>query len=49
MVYGARPVKRYLQKHVETALAGELIKGNIVEGDAVVMDYDGNELVFNVR
>ncbi|MBR2576769.1 MAG: ATP-dependent chaperone ClpB [Firmicutes bacterium] len=49
VVYGARPVKRYLQKHVETALAGKLIKGDIVEGDAVVMDYDGSELVFTVR
>ncbi|MDO4482405.1 MAG: ATP-dependent chaperone ClpB [Bacillota bacterium] len=45
-VYGARPVKRYLQKHVETALAEKLIRGDISDGDNVVMDYDGRELVF---
>ena len=45
-VYGARPVKRYLQKHVETALAEKLIRGDISDGDHVVMDYDGTELVF---
>ena len=44
-IYGARPVKRYLQKHVETALAKELIKGTVKEGDNVVLDFDGKELV----
>ena len=39
--YGARPVKRYLQKHVETQLAGEIIRGNIKDGDSVQVTSDG--------
>ena len=47
--YGARPVKRYLQKRVETELASELIRGNITDGDTVVIDSDGEKLLFNVK
>ncbi len=45
-VYGARPVKRYLQKHIETGLAEKLIKGEITEGSHVVLNYDGSEFVY---
>jgi ATP-dependent Clp protease ATP-binding subunit ClpB len=31
--YGARPIKRYLQKHIETEIAAKIIKGEIKEGD----------------
>jgi ATP-dependent Clp protease ATP-binding subunit ClpB len=31
--YGARPIKRYLQKHIETEIASKIIKGEIKEGD----------------
>ena len=48
-VYGARPVKRYLQKSVETELAGELIRGNILDGDKVVIDTDGEQLIFDAN
>ncbi len=47
--YGARPVKRFLQKHVETALASRLIKGEISDGDVVVIDADGETLVFTTK
>ena len=47
--YGARPVKRYLQKSVETELAGEIIRGSIVDGDKVVIDTDGEKLVFTTK
>ena len=47
--YGARPVKRYLQRSVETQLAGEIIKGNIVDGDKVVLDTDGEKLTFRTE
>ena len=47
--YGARPVKRYLQKHVETQLAGEIIRGNIKDGDSVQVTSDGTELKFEVK
>ena len=47
--YGARPVKRYLQKNVETALASKLIKGDIADGDTVVIGSDGEKLTFRVK
>ena len=46
--YGARPVKRYLQKHVETALASQIIRGQIQDGDAVTIDADESGLTFEV-
>ncbi len=43
-VYGARPLKRFLQKHVET-LAGRMILGDEVHaGDVIVIDSDGSGL-----
>lgn len=47
--YGARPVKRYLQKHVETQLAGEIIRGSIKDGDHVEVGTDGEKLTFQVK
>ena len=38
--YGARPVKRYLQKYVETAIAERIIKGEVKDGDTVLIDAD---------
>ena len=45
--YGARPVKRYLQKHVETEIASMIIRGDLVDGGAVTIDSDGEKLIFN--
>ena len=38
--YGARPLKRVLQREVETALAKRLLKGEIPDGTTVTVDYD---------
>ncbi|RHS92563.1 ATP-dependent chaperone ClpB [Erysipelatoclostridium sp. AM42-17] len=38
-VYGARPLKRYIQSHIETKLAKEMIKGTIKSGDHILVDY----------
>ncbi len=38
--YGARPLKRVLQKEVETGLAKRLLKGDIGDGASVTVDYD---------
>ncbi|MBQ6900777.1 MAG: ATP-dependent chaperone ClpB [Firmicutes bacterium] len=46
--YGARPVKRYLQKHVETEIASMIIRGDLVDGDVVTIDSDGETLIFSV-
>ncbi len=42
-IYGARPLKRYLQKHVETAAARLILAGNINSGDVIKIDViDGS-------
>ena len=46
--YGARPLKRAIQKEVETALARLILKGEVRDGQTVTVDYDpGKELQFN--
>ena len=47
--YGARPVKRYLQKYVETELAQMLIRGDCKDGDDVVVDADEDGLTFEAE
>jgi len=44
--YGARPLKRTIQKLILDPLALEIIKGKIKEGDKVVVDVKENEIVF---
>ena len=43
-VYGARPIKRFIQSHVETLIAKALIRGDYPEGAALTVDYDGTAL-----
>ncbi|MDC8004131.1 ATP-dependent Clp protease ATP-binding subunit [Aureisphaera galaxeae] len=38
--YGARPLKRAIQKYIEDALAEEIINSNLKEGDTITMDLD---------
>ncbi|WP_294673753.1 ATP-dependent Clp protease ATP-binding subunit [uncultured Fluviicola sp.] len=38
--FGARPLKRAIQKYIEDPLAEEIIKANLHEGDAIVLDID---------
>lgn len=48
-VYGARPLKRFLQKHVET-LAGRLILGDeVLPGDVIQIHCDGSKLTAGVK
>ena len=48
-VYGARPLKRFLQKHVET-LAGRLILSDaVLPGDVIQIHYDGEKLAAAVK
>ena len=44
-VFGARPLKRFLQRHLETRLARALIAGEIAEGTEVKFTVKGDELV----
>lgn len=38
--YGARPLKRAIQKYLEDPMAEEIIKSNLAEGDEIEVDYD---------
>ena len=40
--YGARPLKRAIQKEVETPLARLILKGEVRDGQKVVVDYDSS-------
>ena len=44
-VYGARPIKRFIQSRVETLIAKAIIKGGYAEGNTLTVDYDGSALV----
>jgi ATP-dependent Clp protease ATP-binding subunit ClpB len=48
-VYGARPLKRFLQREVETKLGRKLIAGEIGEGAKVTVDFADGHLVFAVQ
>ena len=44
-VYGARPIKRFIQSRVETLIAKAIIQGSYAEGATLTVDYDGTGLV----
>jgi len=47
--FGARPLKRAIQKYVEDVLAEEIIKSKLKEGDVVTVDYDAKKDEIEVR
>ena len=47
--YGARPIKRYLQQHVETEIAEGVIRGTIIDGQKRTVDSDGERLTYTSR
>jgi ATP-dependent Clp protease ATP-binding subunit ClpB len=49
-VYGARPLKRTIQRLIQNPLATELLKGEYKEGDLILVDVDkNNEFTFNKK
>ena len=46
-MYGARPLKRYVQKYVETLAAKVILGGEISQGDTIVISLENNELCAN--
>ena len=38
--YGARPLERAIQKHIEDVLAEEILSGKVKKGDLVLADFD---------
>ena len=47
-VYGARPLKRVIQRQIIDPLASQIIKGDIRDGDTVLVDAEDAEFTFNV-
>ena len=47
--YGARPLKRYIQKHVETLAAKLILEGDVDEGDTIVIHVSDGELKASVE
>ena len=48
-VYGARPLKRYLQKNVETLAAKMILGGKVETGDTIVLDLENGELTASAQ
>jgi ATP-dependent Clp protease ATP-binding subunit ClpB len=47
-VYGARPIKRYIQRNLETAIARDIIKNAVADGGKIYVENQGNEIVVHV-
>ena len=45
--YGARPIKRFVQKNVETLIATAIINDKIKYNSTIYIDYDGSKLIIN--
>jgi ATP-dependent Clp protease ATP-binding subunit ClpB len=45
-IYGARPLKRAIQKYIENPLSMEILQGNIPEGIKLRADIKGDRVVF---
>ncbi len=47
--YGARPLKRFLTKHVETLAAKLILQGDVDTGDTILIDCDGDNLKADIK
>ncbi|MBT8187687.1 MAG: AAA family ATPase, partial [Croceitalea sp.] len=47
--YGARPLKRAIQKYIEDALAEEIVNSNLDEGDTIFMDLDEKKDLLTIK
>ena len=45
-IYGARPLKRVIQQYIENPLSMDILKGNILDGNRVNAEVDGDQIVF---
>ena len=48
-VYGARPMKRYIQRNLETQIAKEMIKTGAMQGDVIHVDCQNGEYTFDIQ
>ena len=49
MVFGARPLKRVIQREILNPLAAKILSGEIREGSRVIIDRDDRRLLFKSR
>ncbi len=47
--YGARPVRRFLEKHLETEMGRMIISGDLTDDNTVVVDSDERDLVLSIK
>ena len=48
-IYGARPLKRYLQKHVETLVGRMILADEVQPGDIIIIDTDHSKLIGRIK
>ena len=48
-VYGARPMKRYIQRNIETLIARKMIEGNAGKDDHIYLNVENGEYVVNIK
>ena len=48
-VYGARPLKRFIQSRVETCIARKILSEDLHHGSVLTVDYDGRDLFVTAK
>ena len=48
-VYGARPLKRFIQKDIETNLSKMILSGQLPENSVITLDSNGDKLTYNIN
>ena len=48
-LYGARPLRRAIERYMENPLSTKVLRGEFKEGDAIVVDLVGDALTFTVK
>lgn len=48
-VYGARPLRRAIQKLIENPISSLIIEGKVKPGDMILVDFDGENFIFNIE
>ena len=48
-VYGARPLRRAIERYVENTLSTKIVRGEFNEGDTVIVDHGEDGLIFTAR
>ena len=47
--YGARPLKRAIQKYIFDPLSKEILNENVKQGDSIIAEADENKIIFNKK